>query len=163
MIVKRYSKGFTLIEIMLAVALLGTILMVGSSFTTSWVAGNQVRETSSLLKSAVSQARMNALKNSQGAEAEKPVAGVCISNDTIQTVTFNADSADICNASNIKLVFKFGVSTGVSIKDKTSQTNITCLAFDSYGLSVAKPNCFNDLTQEIEIERSDEKVTVTII
>ena len=77
------SRGFTLIEIAVVLAVTVSILLVSAPLTVSWADSARVTETRALLQQAHTRARAIALRNTAGAIGGAPAALVCMEANTL--------------------------------------------------------------------------------
>jgi prepilin-type N-terminal cleavage/methylation domain-containing protein len=60
----RAAPGFTLIELMVTLALVAFLAMVSLPFTSEWISSHRMNQAETLLRSAVAKAKAEAMKNS---------------------------------------------------------------------------------------------------
>lgn len=69
MVTPARPAGFTLIELMITVAVMGLLLLAGMPFTRAWVDGNRQMRIRNQLLEGIGQARALALRNASGCPA----------------------------------------------------------------------------------------------
>ena len=89
----RNSKGFSIIELLIVILLMGLTLVKGIPFTMDWVNSARVTETESALVEAVGFAKAKALRNSQGIISGGAVTAVCYSNGGLRVVEAADDTS----------------------------------------------------------------------
>lgn len=162
MVKNHFQAGFTLVELMIVVGLLALLMMVGSSLTSSWVAGAQVNSAASSLKSAVYQARIAALRNTGNKNIDQPAASVCIDGDNVKVIAIaNNTTTEVCESVYNRPIQKMPYADGIVFKQNGAA--ISCMTFNPAGLVLSFPGCSNNLAHKIEIEKSGEKVEVDVI
>jgi len=73
------QNGFTLVEIMVAIAIIGLLAVVAAPYTASWVHEAQVGEARTVLSRAYSHAKSVALRNPDEAVGDDVAASVILS------------------------------------------------------------------------------------
>lgn len=73
---RRRARGFTLVELMITLAIMALILMAGMPFAVQWVDNNRQLQARGALWEATGEARARAMRNPAGLAAGEPVAGV---------------------------------------------------------------------------------------
>lgn len=158
----HYQPGFTLIELMIVVSLIGALMVVGSSLTTGWVASAQINNASAAMKNAVYQARIAALRNAGNKNTDQPAASVCIEDGVIKVVAIsNIMTTVVCETAYNKATQKLSIAKGASITQ--GGTALSCMTFGPTGLALPFAGCSTDLTNKIKIEKSGESVEIDVI
>lgn len=76
MVTRPRTAGFTLIELMIGIAIMALLLLTAAPFTSAWVDGARQMRARSTVIEAVGQARALAMRNPDAAAAGEPVAAV---------------------------------------------------------------------------------------
>ncbi len=84
------SRGFTLIELMITIALFGLLLFVGVPLTQSWTNSSYQRDAAGLLKQGISRAKATALRNQGAVQDTAPAAVLCHSGQNLKLFRLNA-------------------------------------------------------------------------
>lgn len=165
--IKFRQSAFTLIELMITIAVLSILLFVGSSLTRSWVDRGNVDNAASAFKNATLQARAAALRNTNNQPTTHAAVSVCYdpTNQLILVVRAAYLATDGCSANltNSSLQNYILQSTPISngINLKVNGSNFNCLAFNSAGMTVdskyATNSCSNVSNLKIDIEKNNEK------
>lgn len=72
----RPAAGFTLIELMITLAIAALVLVAGMPFGLQWADNNRQLQARGVLWEATGGARARAMRNPDGRAADQPVAGV---------------------------------------------------------------------------------------
>lgn len=164
-------NGFTLIELMITIAILAILIMLGSSLTSAWVTRNQVDSASSALKSAVLVAKATAMRNSVNQISSNPAVSVCINNTTnsINVIRAEINTTDVCllpsdsTPSGNLLLQSNPIASGIVIKQGTS--TLTCMVFNSQGLllKLNGSSCSDNANFTFTIEKNNESASFTLL
>lgn len=164
--------GFTLIELMITIAVLSILLLIGSALTSAWVDRSQVNNSVSALKNAVFQAKSAALRNTNDQPTNYPAVSVCFDRETntINVVraaayTPNACLASIDNTPSQNYILQsYPIASGIALK--TNAIDFECLAFNSSGVLILATGitttCLNDANLKIDIEKNNEKANIQV-
>lgn len=140
----RRAGGFTLIELMIAIAIMALLLLAAAPFTQSWVDGTrQVRARSNLLE-AVGQARALAMRNPQAltaAEAAQGAAAVVYDSatHTLCVVPRNADGTawNMCGTGHWRGQIANPADLSLASGADEDAAEFVCAAYDTRGVLVA--------------------------
>jgi prepilin-type N-terminal cleavage/methylation domain-containing protein len=80
------NSGFTLIEVMIVVAIIALVVLVTAPLSGHWVTDANRLEAEGQLNQAVGRAKASALRNYMGATGNTAVTAICLSNDNVLTV-----------------------------------------------------------------------------
>lgn len=125
------AKGFTLIELMITIAIFGILLAIGAPFTKAWSDSAKQREAAGVLKQGISRAKATALRNPEGARDETAAAALCRSGQTLKLFKM-ATSVDCSSSATPLWTAQLPNSIGVT----ASGADVACVAFNSRGLPV---------------------------
>ena len=112
-------RGFSLVELMIAVAIIGLLAVVAAPYTASWIHSANVQEAESILKLAHGKARALALRNplnrTEAADGSRQIAaGVRYDAGTL--LVCQGDPADgSCTAGGANLVWSRDLPGGVAV------------------------------------------------
>lgn len=127
------TSGFTLIELMVTIAIFGILLFIGVPLTKAWTDSANQRNAAGLLKHGISRAKATALRNPGAALDNAPAAVLCRSGQTLNLFSIaNAQSINCASTSNILWTAQLPASTSA----QAAGAEITCVAFNSRGLAV---------------------------
>ena len=184
---RRRPTGFTLIELVITIAIIVMLLLVGMPFTSHWVDGTrQMRARSNLLE-ATGQARALAMRNPSGPPAVKAgspygivrlgyAAGDAGNVLAVFRRAVDVDGADgdwettpvwIGNIANpVGLQLKSVGSTDYAGVDefKADPNDFSCVVFDSRGRQQTESGCASSLRQRVAVGvRNQEPVYVDLL
>lgn len=154
-------RGFSLIEMMIVIAIVGTVAAIGVPLTGAWMTSAQLREMQGSLGQGVARAKAIALRNPGGVTGTVAAAILCRSNDTLQLIgAADADGAS-CNDDS-----QWSASLLSATTIAAGGMTFSCLAFDNRGLpmnpSVAgsgSDHCSTSLAFTLSRSSVDEQVT----
>ena len=151
------NRGFTLIELMVTVALLAILLMMVAPLTSGWSDRNQVQSAKSSLKTAISQARVSAIRNTENKKSNEAAASVCIdsTNLTVNAYSITGSNTVCDNANNLLKTTAY--ANGISFKQ--GATAITCFVFSPDGILLSSGSCATTLdTITIKKNAEDDEI-----
>jgi len=139
-----YQRAFSLVELMVSLAIMSFLLMVSAPFLSDWTASRQIKDAQSKLLSGYGVAKALALRNPQGVTSDAaarmtPVAGT--DNWMLYVCTASA-TLTLCDASNA--VWKADFPVGIALTVSTSASSVcpvtssaASITIDNRGASVA--------------------------
>lgn len=142
----RSETGFTLIELMIGVAIMAMLLLLAMPFTRNWIDSNRQMQARSVLWEAIAQARAVALRNPSAVADNAMLASSLRLNGTLLQVTA-ANSGMVLWSGNVSdsAVLKLaGTSDFADVASFNGSSNgaFICLAFNSRGQHLAAaPGC----------------------
>lgn len=151
----RHMSGFTLIEIMVTIAILAILAVAGAAFTRDWVRQAELTKTVSSLDNAINLAKSAAIKNESGFTDNSAVTQVCLNNQVLSVHKSSSSTAANCNSTSN---YNFDLPSSVQIKD-TSGANVQCIAFGHLGGQLSTSPCTSD--QVITITNGNLNETYT--
>jgi prepilin-type N-terminal cleavage/methylation domain-containing protein len=139
-------KGFTLIELMVTLAVMSILLMAGVPLTQGWINSAHQRDAASVIQQGIARAKAMALRNPAGViGSDKPAALLC-RNDSTLVLAQPASNQNAFNCSQVgsaQIVWSSALPKQVTVEsdDKAFQ----CVALDNRALpfqsSQAGLNC----------------------
>jgi prepilin-type N-terminal cleavage/methylation domain-containing protein len=138
-------SGFTLIELMVTVVLVGILALTALPMTSNWILETRLAQTQSELQQAIALARAAAMRNPKGFVSSKPVAVVCfIDNKQLEVRLVKNDSyaGDYCAAAALPAAAETLWQTALKSTVELTQANTTLsyIQFDTRGRLVSS-NC----------------------
>jgi len=136
-----YGRGFTLIELMITIALFGLLLLVGVPLTQSWTNSGYQRDAAGLLKQGISRAKAIALRNQGKVQDTAPAAVLCRSGQNLKLYSLSA--AIDCTATT--QIWSTSLPSAAVIQ--TGGVDLVCIAFNNRGLAVSSGSCTTTTVQ----------------
>lgn len=131
---KHYARGFTLIELMVVLAILAILLAAGMPFTRNWVKSNQQIQTRNIVQNALAQVRALALRNPDLAPPDSAATELQlkVNSDGTQTLgVFRAGATTAAWSATLPATAIVQLYAGNAL------TPLTCIAFDNRGQHLA--------------------------
>ena len=136
---KRAMQGFSLIELMVTLALMAFLLFLGAPLTSAWNDGAQQQTAASLLRQGIGRAKAQALRNPGGVvNAEEPAAALCQIDQTLSLHRINkpnSGTASVDCSSSATVIWTAQLPSKATIK-LSDDSNFTCSAFNNRGLPI---------------------------
>lgn len=126
----RRASGFTLIELMVVLAIIGLLLMFATPLFSQFVANSRIRTAAEAFANAVAQARTEAIKLNQPVEFLVNSGWlVCLVSDSV---------AGNCTQGTAAVLFQGAGKEGASeVTATATPAGSTRVAFDSFGRIIA--------------------------
>lgn len=129
----RPSHGFTLVEIMVVVAILALIVLVGAPLTSGWSASADMVNGKGALIQAVSRAKSMALRNEVGVTEGNSGAAICIDSNKKIEVRKPTSASSSANCSTNGGTAVWSTNTSLNLTFKVGTDTLSCLCFDNKG------------------------------
>lgn len=134
------SKGFSLIEIMIVIAVIALVVLVAAPLTGNWVSDAKRIEAEAQLTQAVGRAKAAALRNHMAATGESPVTAICLSDSNLLTVLEGtAGAAPSCASAGGTKLWQAQLHKGISVK--VDSNDFSCVCFNNKGLLTTSGSC----------------------
>lgn len=156
---KHNARGFTLIELVVTIAVLAMLLLLALPLTSAWADGAQQQTAANVLHEGIGRAKAQALLNPGSVTGtETPAAALCITNKTLSLHPIESGDSINCSSSSIwsaQLPDKPAV--------KVASNDFVCVAFNNRGLPVT-PSGSSCTTSEIAVTvSSQDAINVPLI
>lgn len=122
------QAGFSLVELMVTLAVMAVLAAAGTPFALSWIDSNRQMQARNLMWEAVSQVRAQALRNSGQVVLGQAAAQLQLSGNTLQVVRAGSNdvvwTGDLPSGARAKMVSASG----------DAGDTLSCVAFSNRGL-----------------------------
>lgn len=131
--------GFTLIETMIIVTIIGILAVSGSAFTVNWVRQAELNTATASLENAINLARSAAIRNATGVVGDQTSGHLCFSSHTLSvhigsdTVGVGSDTVGAKSTCSSTSLYNFKISSNITIKAESETDNFNCIAFNNSG------------------------------
>lgn len=140
-----YRHGFSLIELMVALAIMSILAVLGIALTQSWTSSNQLQLGKNLLTQGVAHAKSLALRNGAGSNSNVVAAFLVLKDNKLCVLNGTATTLGCSNSP----VWQTQLSVSASINAGTPQ----CIGWNSMGLpdsaSLGGTSCTTTLSYTI--------------
>lgn len=159
-------QGFTLVELMITITVLTLILMMASNLGRSWIDRSQVTHAMGAFKSAVSQAQVAALRNTNNQPVNEASVSVCwdASNSTMRIVRVAHGSQQVCqDVAQNTVLQTISLPKGLAIQQGNAAFH--CISFNSAGVVIVaeSSNCASDTKSTFKVGKNDETADLSLI
>lgn len=161
--VMKQQSGFTLIEIMVVIALIAFLALSVSPIGGSWVRSANVQKTEGNLMEAIGRAKAGALRNPTGLVGGLPVTAICLS-DTLVVLQSADSNPPNCTGLVGNQLWRIPIDTGVKITASSTSTEaISCACFNNKGLLSTNETCSScATTTTFHLSSGSKNATVSI-
>lgn len=137
-------RGFTLIELMITIAVFALLLAIGAPMTKAWSDSAYQREAAGLLQQGLSRARASALRNEGGVLNPAAAAVLCRSGPTLTLLQLDKGQSIDCTSTLGKL---WSATLPASATVQSAGSDMACVAFDNRGLPISGTACATSTLQ----------------
>lgn len=159
------QRGFSLVEMLVTLGLLGFLLMIGLPMSSAWSDGAKQQTTASLLREGIGRAKAQALRNPGGVvNADEPAAVLCQLDQTLVVQRIDRPSSGKasvnCSATG-SVIWSAGLpgTAGVKLADDSA---FTCTAFNNRGMPITSGTGCSVLDINVTVATQDA-INVPII
>ncbi|WP_422382523.1 pilus assembly FimT family protein [Marinicellulosiphila megalodicopiae] len=147
------NKGFSLVELMVIVAIMGILLAIAVTSSKSSFDINKLNEAEANFSQAISRAKAISIRNQHGGSGNQITAIVCFSSNTISvreaTTVGGAFTAATCSSA---LNWSGTIDDGISVKHtKDLDQDFGGLCFNNRGRIVRIGDCSADALSEYNL------------
>lgn len=138
----RLVKGFTLIEVLIVIAIIGALVLVAAPLTGGWVKEANITNVESAMNEAIGRAKAIALRNENAITGNNAVAAICIDSATRKLTVLESASAGAspdCTTPTGAQVWQSQLSTDIAVT--VAGASVTCLCFDNKSILTQASNC----------------------
>lgn len=162
----KQAKGFTLIELMVTLAVMSILLMAGVPLTQGWLNSAHQRDAASVLQQGIARAKAMALRNPAGVVgADKPAALLCLNDTSLMLAQPVAgQSAFNCGqVGNAQVVWSSALPKQVTIE--SDNKSFRCVALDNRALPFqSSPSGLDCATVDLAVKAGrEDALPITII
>jgi len=161
MVVRR-SHGYSLVELMVVVAMVGILAGATLPLGSLWVNGAKLAKVEGALTQAVGKAKSAAIRNSHNTVAGQPVAMVCLTNTELSVRQSSNSAGPSCGVTptgfetwRAELLSEVSISSG--------DDAVSCICFNSYGMlntAGACSGCLSDNPVNLEVGSKNESLYI---
>ncbi|NKF21172.1 pilus assembly FimT family protein [Solimonas marina] len=134
MVTRRAAAGFTLIELMIVIAIVGLMLVLGAPLTRAWVVSTQLHDAQAQIGQAYARGKAMALRNPGGVSDSLAATIVCLSGTTLSL--YAASDSNTAAACSGTATWSTEIADSVSVQ-APSGTAFTCVAFDNRSRAIS--------------------------
>lgn len=140
-------NGYTLIEILITIALISILAFAAIPITGQWIKGAKVEETGAQLIEALGRAKASGLRNTAGKTSTGVVAKVCIdtTNDTLKVMESTSSTEAGCSAGT--QLWQATLDSNITVSNSSSSA-ISCLCTNNKGQLIDAGSCSSCYTGE---------------
>ena len=140
---RAQEHGFSLIELMVTIAILGILATTGIALTGKWSQQTELDKAVMALNSGMALARSTALRNEGARATTEAASALCFDNNTkvlsVRTATSSTE-ADCTTTS----VFQYQLGSAMTIQ--AAGTNFACYYLNSQGMVQSTGSCASTLS-----------------
>lgn len=136
------NSGFTLIEVMIVVAIIALVVLVAAPLSGHWVTDANRLEAEGQLNQAVGRAKAAALRNYMGATGNTAVTAICLSNDNVLTVLEGTPGTPAvspnCSSATGTQLWRAKLHANIGVQ--ANAADFSCICFDNRAVPTSSCN-----------------------
>ncbi|MCY1278644.1 hypothetical protein D9M68_217700 [compost metagenome] len=149
-------RGFTLIEMLVVLALLGAFAMLAVPFASGWTARARLNVAESTWQEAYGRAKAAALRNRHGIHGAQAASVLCVSGPALEVrVASSPTSAASCAS-----VRQWRATLPDGLESRHAGAAVSCFAFDNRGSLLALGSC--SATAELELRHGTSHASIAL-
>lgn len=137
----KAARGFTIVELMVTIAIMVFLMLVTLPLAIRWVHGVQVSKSKDALMEGMAQARSFALRNpflvQASASTPRPVVARLELDNAKASVVLNCPDSSLCNNTNSQIVWSSDLSRGADVTILFGGQSTATARFDKSGMLTA--------------------------
>lgn len=153
--------GFTLVELLVTLAILAAIAALGAPLTQNWIDDARVNEASGQVTQAFAKARALALRNASNQDLGNAAALMCMTDNVLHVHNIAVGSVVTCGTGSVWHATLAGSPT---TEVQTAGAGFACLALNNRGIPTAYATtdgaCSTSLS--LTISRNDSNAQKTL-
>ena len=152
------ESGFSLIELMVTIAILGILAITGISLTGKWSQQVELDKAIMSLNSGFSLAKSTAMRNGAARTTTEASSVVCF-NNTTKVLTVHEATAMAVASCSTPIVFQYSLGGAITIKQ--GPTNFSCFSFNHFGQTITANSCQVNLSLTVTNGSLNETINLS--
>lgn len=152
------ESGFSLIELMVTIAILGILAITGISLTGKWSQQVELDKAIMSLNSGFSLAKSTAMRNGAARTTTEASSVVCF-NNTTKVLTVHEATAMAVASCSTPIVFQYSLGGAITIKQ--GLTNFSCFSFNHFGQTITANSCQVNLSLTVTNGSLNETINLS--
>lgn len=151
------ESGFSLIELMVTIAILGILATTGIALTGKWSQQVALDKAVMSLNSGMTLAKSTAMRNGGGRAITDASSQICFNSSIISVHEATATAAASCSMPTT--VFQYPLNSAIAIKNADT-TGFNCFAFNHFGQVLSTGSCKTNLSLTVSNGSLDETLSL---